>query len=112
MARLCSETSQVLRGCPTARGRASPAWVLRLPGTAPGAIRQERPRALPVLARGVSVHARGLRPRGAPARLAMATHRIWPSASPYSVGAPEGCPFAAAYPACTYPCPLFAVGRA
>src|SRR5207253_253419 len=35
-----------------------------------------------------------------------ATHRVWPSASPYSVGAPER-DFAAEYPACTFPCQRF-----
>jgi hypothetical protein len=41
-------------------------------------------------------------------RLALATRRVWPSAFPYSVGAPEGSSFAAEYPACAFPCQRFA----
>ena len=33
----------------------------------------------------------------------MATHPVWPSASPYSVGTPEERTFAAEYPARSYP---------
>ena len=46
--------------------------------------------------------------RGVPVRLAISTHRMWPSASPYSVGTPEKIAFAAEYPARTYPCQRFA----
>ena len=47
-----------------------------------------------------SVTARG------PERLALATHPVWPSASPYSVGTPESS-FAAEYPARPFPCRRF-----
>jgi alcohol dehydrogenase (cytochrome c) len=51
--RPCSETSQVLRVCPTSRGRSSSASVLRLPDATRGTSCRGRPRDLPVPARGV-----------------------------------------------------------
>ena len=36
-------------------------------------------------------------------RLALATHPVWPSTSPYSVGTPEEWSFAAEYPARPFP---------
>jgi len=55
------------------------------------------------------VHARGLRPRGVPPRLAMAARRVWPSAYLHGIGTPEWVmDFAAQYPACTFPCQRFA----
>ena len=56
------------------------------PGGAPC---RRGPRDLPGPERGASVRARGLRPRGVPARLALAARWMWPSASPHSVGTPE-----------------------
>src|SRR6202011_3683593 len=44
---------------------------------------------LPVLVRGVSVHARGLRPRGVPVQLALALDGVLPSAQGDSVGTPD-----------------------
>ena len=67
----------------------------------------EATRDLPVPAQGVSVRARGLRPRGTPSRLAISVPRMLPSASPYSVGIPELGHFAAEYPARTFPCQRF-----
>src|SRR5262249_26037962 len=58
--RPCSATSSVLRACPTAPGRSSSACVLGLPDAARRSIADGRPEALPVLARGVFAHARGL----------------------------------------------------
>src|SRR5437588_2481744 len=43
---------------------------------------------LPVLVRGVSVHAQGLRRRGVPIHLALSTDRVWPSAQGDRVGTP------------------------
>ncbi len=57
--------------------------------TRPAVLHGGRPRALPVLARGVSVHARGLRPRRTPQRLALATPGISPSACDHGVGVPK-----------------------
>ena len=56
--------------------------------------------------RGVSDRA------GSRMRLAMATHPVWPSASPYERRHPEvpgsqRSNFAAQYPACTFPCQRF-----
>src|SRR5262249_14193880 len=72
-----------------------------------GAIRLGRTRDLPVLVPDVSARAQGLCPRGTPLHLAVSVHRMRPSASPYSVGVPEECTFAAEYPARTYPCQRF-----
>jgi Carboxypeptidase regulatory-like domain len=47
-----------------------------------------------------------------PLHLAVSVHRMRPSASPYSVGVPEKCTFAAEYPARTYPCQRFGVALA
>jgi len=40
-------------------------------------------------------------------RLAISAHPMLPSASPYGVGVPEQCIFAAEYPARTFPCQRF-----
>ena len=48
----------------------------------------EEPWDLPVLVRGVSVHARGLRPRGVPVQLALALDTVLPSAQGDCVGTP------------------------
>ncbi len=96
--RRCSETSPVLRACPTAPARSSSACVRRLPDAARCTIRSGQTRALPVLARGVSVHARGLRPRGTSQHLAVATLEMWPSASDHGVGVPEFGPFRGSIP--------------
>ena len=108
VAQLCSAASSVLRACPTSRARSSSAcvsWTSRC--GPPRHAADGRTRDLPVLARDVSVHARGLRPRGVRVALALATHRVWPSASGYSVGTPDATVFAAQYPACTSPCQRF-----
>ena len=52
----------------------------------------------------MSGHARGLRPRGTPGRLAMATDVMWPSACSEGVGVPKVRSFAGEYPACLFPC--------
>jgi hypothetical protein len=39
--------------------------------------------------------------------LAISVHRMGPSASPYGVGVPEVCSYAAEYPARTFPCQRF-----
>src|SRR6266704_3081703 len=58
---------------------------------------------LPVPIRSASVRAQGLRPRGTPLHLALAMHRMLPSASRQGVGIPElGC-FAAQYPGPYFP---------
>src|SRR5467141_2790998 len=44
---------------------------------------------LPVLARGVSMHAWGLRLRGVRDRLALAPAAVWPSVTWYDVGTPD-----------------------
>ena len=64
-------------------------YVLELPGAACGPSRRWRSWDLPVPVRGVSGRARGLRPRGVPSRLALATRRVWPSAYLHGVGTPE-----------------------
>src|SRR6267143_2133276 len=51
-------------------------------------VRLEESWDLPVLVRGVSVHARGLRPRGVPVQLALLLDRVLPSAQGDSVGTP------------------------
>src|SRR4029077_5944966 len=89
VARLCSKTSQVLQVCPTSQVRSSSACVLRLPDASQGNCCLGRTWDLPVPARGASVRARGLRPRGTPVHLAISVHQMGPSASPYSVGVPE-----------------------
>src|SRR6267143_1682844 len=53
-------------------------------------VRLEEAWDLPVLVRGVSVHARGLRPRGVPVQLALLLDRVLPSAQGDSVGTPGG----------------------
>lgn len=107
VARLCSAPSSVLWGCPTSWVRSSSACVLRLPDAARRSIGGGRTQDLPVLVRSVSVHARGLRPRGTRAHLAIAMRPVVPSDYPYSVGIPDQASFAAQYPACTYPCQRF-----
>ena len=105
----------VLPGCPTSRGRASSPCVHGLRDAVCDARHHRQPRDLPVPARGAFAHARGLRPRGVPARLAMAARRMWPSAHLYGVGTPKWprftpwvIAFTAQYPACTFPCQRFA----
>jgi len=71
---------------PTACVRTSSACVLRLPDAAHHLHGQTQ--ALPVPAQDASVHVRGLRPRGASARLAITPDRVWPSVVSHHVGAP------------------------
>ena len=59
---------------------------------------------LPVLVRGASVHAQGLRPRGTPERLASNDALSVAFRPSDSVGVPNNPAFAAQYPAYTYPC--------
>ena len=113
--RRCSTASSVLPSCPTSRGRSSSPYVLGLHDAACDARRLRQPRDLPVPGRGAFAHARGLRPRGVPARLARAVRRVWPSAYLYGVGTPKWprlapwvIHFTAQYPACTFPCQRFA----
>ena len=89
VARRCSAASTVLSSGPTSRGRASSAYVHRLPDAPGGAPGRRGPRDLPVPERGASARARGLRPRGVPSRLALAARWMWPSASSHSVGTPK-----------------------
>src|SRR5207244_7631571 len=56
----CSETSQVLRVCPTSPVRSSSACVLRLPDASRSLLRSGWTGDLPVPVRGASVRARGL----------------------------------------------------
>ncbi len=60
VARRCSETSQVLQGCPTSHVRSSSACVLRLPDASQGYCCPGRTWDLPVPERGACVRARGL----------------------------------------------------
>jgi len=46
---------------------------------------------------------------GASAHLALATHRVWHSASPHGVGAPQQCSFAGEYPPRPTLCQRFAL---
>ena len=87
VAPVCSETSPVLCHRPTACVRASSACVLRLPDAAHHLHGQTQ--ALPVPAQGASVHVRGLRPRGASDRLAIASATVLPSVVSQHVGAPN-----------------------
>ena len=103
----CSAASSVLWSRLTSRARSSSACVLGLPDAACDVLCRRQTRDLPVPVRGVSVHARGLRPRGVPAQLAVSLRRMWPSASCKGVGTPESVYFAAQYPAYTYPCQRF-----
>ena len=107
VARLCSQTSQVLRNCPTSCARSSSACVLRLPDAACGSISRRRTQDLPVLEQGVSVHAQGLRPREARPHLAISMRSVWPSATSHGVGSSKVDSFAAQYLACTCPCQRF-----
>jgi hypothetical protein len=106
---LCSPTSSVLWVCPTSRARASMSCSSRIHTADPG--RHHRPgraRDLPGSVRSVSVHVRGLRPRGTRIRLAIAANPMWPSAFRESVGVPDK-PFSRLFcPTCTYPCQRFA----
>lgn len=67
---------------------------------------------LPVPVLGDSVRARVLRPREILSRLAITTRQVLPSAFLYSVGISKESTFAAAYPACTYPCQRFGIALA
>jgi hypothetical protein len=60
-----------------------------LPDASRRAIFGERTVDLPVLAHGVSAHARGLRPRGVAPGLALSPGRVLPSAQDNGVGTPE-----------------------
>ena len=75
---LCSGTSSVLLGsqtpCSVHRCRAPVGFTSR--PTLP----RGRPQGLPVLAHSASTHAQGLRPRQAPAHLALSVRRVLPSA--------------------------------
>ena len=104
VARRCSGTSQAVLVGPTSRARSSSAYVLRLPDASRHCIGGGRTQDLPVLVRSVSVRARGLRPRGTRAHLAISMRPVVPSDYPYSVGVPNQASFAAQYPARTYPC--------
>src|SRR6266852_5132027 len=53
---------------------------------------------LPLRARGVSVHARGLRPRGVPVHLTLTMDGVWPSARGDGVGTPDSDGFRGSMP--------------
>src|SRR5207245_550027 len=53
--------------------------------------------------RGASVHARGLRPRGVRAHLALTARPVWPSAVSESVGTPEFGHFRGSIPGLHFP---------
>src|SRR5439155_12606997 len=109
VARRCSAASRVLRSCPTSRVRSPSACVLGLPDALCGSLSRREARDLPVPVRSASGRARGLRPRGVPVPLALATHWVWPSAYLHGVGTPEWfMDFAAQYPARSFPCQRFA----
>src|SRR5216684_5547609 len=108
VARPCSETSLVLWDCPTSWVRSSSAYVLGLPDASRRSIGGGRAQDLPVPVRGVSVRARGLRPRGTRTHLAISMRPVVPCAYLHSVGVPKrSFTFAAQYPARTYPCQRF-----
>ena len=100
---------RTLWDCPTPWARSSPAYVLGLPDASHHSIGGGRTQGLPVLVRGVSVRARGLRPRGTRTHLAISMRHGGAFRYPYGVGVPDLASFAAQYPARTYPCQRFEV---
>ena len=104
VARRCSEASSVLWARPTSPARTSSACVLGLPDAPSGTSTAGGTGDLPVLVRGASVHAQGLRPRGTPERLASNDALSVAFRPSDSVGVPNNPAFAAQYPAYTYPC--------
>ena len=100
--------SQVLHRCTTPRRRARGDYRSSLSPTGPHPSDCGRRLGLSVLARGVSIHAWGLRLRGDAVHLRYRTPPcclpggVTPSASRISV-------FGAQYPACIYPCPTLQV---
>ena len=78
VARRCSETSQVLQGCPTSHVRSSSACVLRLPDTVCISLLCRQTWDLPVPAQDGSMHAWGLRPRRGQVHLAIAVNPMLP----------------------------------
>ena len=72
--------------------------------------RDGRPQDLPVLARGDSVHAQVLRPRGVRWQLAITRPAMLPSANYNDVGTHGTLISRLDSPACTYPCQRFTPG--
>ena len=104
--RLCSETSAVLRHCPTSHARSSSAYVLDFPDTACRSICRRRYHGTSRFSNKMSFRAcAGSMTARDRLHLALAMQPLLPSASSHGVGFSKLHSFAARYPACTNPCP-------
>jgi hypothetical protein len=91
--------------CPTPRFRSSLSCSLGIHSANLGAIHQGRSRGLPVPVRKASVHAQGLRPRGAITSLAISICYVSPSVHVDAVGTPKYTLFRGSIPGLHVPLP-------
>ena len=91
--------------CPTPRCRSSLSCSIGILSADLGAIHQGRLRGLPVPVRKASVHAQGLRPRGAITYLAISIGYVLPSVHVDAVGTPKLTLFRGSIPGLHVPLP-------